>query len=184
MLRAFTVLSLAGATAAASLMFESTSASGSAPPAQVAARALAAAPGLDRRSSVGYADGPQARSQAARDGEYVPLPVGGNFNGIRWEELGAGLSAAQVETVVEYNAFCQWLRATSRDDASDALAVLDAVPQWPAFRDQPDLELLRQIVAEAHAGSGPALGAAMSDCVLSHAREVTYAASLGLQASD
>lgn len=149
-------------------------------PDTVKADSLTAAPTLDRSGSPRYATPAQERAAAQIDGQVVPLPAGGNLAGIRWEEAGAGFSEAEIATVVQYNAFCQWLRAAHDGrDAQTALAVLDDVPMWPGFRDQPDDGLIRQIVAEAHAGSGAALANAVSDCQRSHDREVAYAASRG-----
>ena len=108
------------------------------------------------------------------------MPRGGNVNGIQWEAAGGTFSPAEVETVVESNALCQWLRAL-RDGRSEstALRVLDTAPDWPGLRDQPD-GYTAATVAEIHEGTGPHLSAAMRDCDASHDREVAYAQKRGL----
>src|ERR1700740_2449500 len=53
-----------------------------------------------------YASGAEARAAASSAGKSVPLPRGGNFNGVRWEEAGAGLTDVDVAAVQQYNAAC------------------------------------------------------------------------------
>jgi hypothetical protein len=66
------------------------------PQSESAALRGAPAVGFDKPGRV-FASGAQARSAAAIAGRSVPLPRGGNFNGVRWEEAGAGLTDADVE---------------------------------------------------------------------------------------
>src|SRR5947208_1654696 len=59
--------------------------------------ALAASPGLDRAASNRYGSAAQERAAAQRATQRVPLPAGGNFNGVQWERTDSGLSVAEVE---------------------------------------------------------------------------------------
>jgi hypothetical protein len=174
----------AGVSAALALSGGSHPAAGSSNPQQTKADELAAAPMVDRTAGgPSFTAGDAARGEADRTAARLPLPTGGNFNGIRWEQGGV-LTAAEIEGVLEYNAFCQWIRA-ARDgaDPGTALAVLDDVPRWPAFRETAEADLLSQAVAEARGGSGPVVEGARRDCDGSHGREVAYARERGLTPS-
>ncbi|MDX6640809.1 MAG: hypothetical protein QOF12_1820 [Solirubrobacteraceae bacterium] len=182
--RLLAIIAAAGAAATLALSGGSQPAAGSSNPQQTKADELAAAPMVDRTAGgPSYTAGAAARGQADRTVDRLPLPAGGNFNGIRWEEGGV-LTAAEIEGVLEYNAFCQWIRA-ARDDADPgtALGVLDDVPQWPAFRGTAEADLLSEAVAEARAGSGPVLDGVRRDCDASHGREAAYARERGLTPS-
>jgi hypothetical protein len=182
--RLVAITAAAGAAAALALSGGSQPAAGSSNPQQTKADELAAAPMVDRTAGgPSYAAGDAARGEADRTANRLPLPAGGNFNGIRWEQGGV-LTAAEIEGVLEYNAFCQWIRA-ARDDADPgtALAVLDDVPRWPAFRESAEAGLLSQALAEARAGSGPVVEGVRRDCDGSHEREVAYARERGLTPS-
>lgn len=184
--KAFVLLGLLAAVSllAAALTASAPRADGSETPRNERAEALAAAPAVDRSGGRRYSDAAAMRDAAQGFARRVPFPPNGNANGVRWEEIGDGLDEATVETIVEYNAFCQWLRATRDPDGrTAALAVLDEVPRWPTFRDQPDLGIIRRVIAEAGAGGGPALEETLAECDASHAREVAYAEVLGLPAS-
>jgi hypothetical protein len=112
----------------------------------------------------------------------VPLPRGGNFNGVRWEEAGAGLSDADLQAVQQYNAACQWLRALSDGrETVVARAILADVPSWPSLRGTDKAQLWAAAMADFP--SGPAATALLADCQASHAREVEYAKGLGLAPS-
>jgi hypothetical protein len=125
-------------------------------------------------------DGASARSEAALRGLGIPLPAGGTFNGVRWEQ-GGPVTAAQMDGVLEYNAMCQWLRAW-RDGRQPALAahVLQTVPQWPALRSTPVARTLARVTA---GGRGRLARAVLAGCDASHRREVAYAKELGLTPS-
>jgi hypothetical protein len=125
-----------------------------------------------------------ARLAANARGIAIPLPAGGNFNGIRWELAGKELPSATIDGVLQYNAACQWLR-TWRDGRARALAarVLRSVPSWPAFRGTDAGRSLARVAADAAAGGGETAAAAVAGCDASHAREVAYAASRGLAPS-
>jgi len=150
------------------------------PAAAVQAQALAGAP-----ASVAPArrfDGASARMQATLRGLAVPLPAGGTFNGVRWEQ-GGEVTAAQMDGVLEYNAMCQWLRAW-RDRREPLLAaqILQTVPAWPALRGTEAATTLTRVAAQVQTGHGRAARAVLRDCDASHRREVAYAKELGLPA--
>jgi hypothetical protein len=129
-----------------------------------------------------FASGAAARDAAATAADSVPLPSGGNFNGVRWEEAGAGLSDADVQAVQQYNAACQWLRALGDGrEAVVARAILADVPSWPSLRGTDRAQLWVDAMA-AFPDSEPA-SALLAGCRASHAREVEYARGLGLSLS-
>lgn len=127
-------------------------------------------------------DGASARWEAALRGLGIPLPPGGTFNGVRWEQ-GGDVTAAQMDGVLEYNAMCQWLRAW-RDRREPLLAaqVLQTVPGWPALRGTEAATTLTRVAAQVRRGHGPLAGV-LRDCDASHRREVAYAKELGLPPS-
>jgi hypothetical protein len=148
------------------------------PAAAVQAEALANAP-----APVAPArrfDGASARPAAALRGLGIPLPAGGTFNGVRWEQGGA-VTAAQMDGVLEYNAMCQWLRAwRDRREPGLAAQILQTVPAWPALRGSEAATTLTRVAAQVRSGHGPAARAVLRDCDASHRREVAYAKELGL----
>jgi hypothetical protein len=177
-------VALAGAAALALALSTSSPASGAGTDAGMRAHVLAASPDVNR-AGPSYDGASTARAQADRAVSRIPLPDGGNVNGIEWERAGGVFTAAEIESVVEYNAFCQWLRAARDDrDRAAALEVLGDVPDWPGFRAQPDLGPVRQIVAEAKAGGGEALSGALADCDRSAQQERAYAGSRRLAPTD
>jgi hypothetical protein len=126
----------------------------------------------------------QARRVATERAAGLPLPAGGTLDGVRWE-LGEGVVAeSEIDGVLSYNAACQWLRAW-RDgrDAATALAVLERAPLWPALRGTASGKFVATVAAEAAAGGGETATGMLRDCDASHAREVAYAASIGLRPS-
>jgi hypothetical protein len=169
---ALTVSALAGAAIAAV----------AAPPAPTgsdgAAKALVSA-GLPGGANVNPAG---ARARAGEAG--VPLPAGGTFNGIQFENGGEQITPRELQGVLEYNAACQWLRAW-RDgrDAARALRVLQTVSQWPSLRGTESGEFVGTVAAEAAAGGGSTARAMLTGCDASHAREIEYANRLGLTPS-
>jgi len=130
--------------------------------------------------------GPQeAREAAARAQQTLPLPAGGNFNGIRWEEAGGVFTDADVAFVTQYNATCQWYRALKDGrEAERAARIVQEAPGWPALRDT---EPAAALVAAAHevltGGFGPAAGALLEQCLAAHIREVAWAEQMGLAPS-
>jgi len=121
-----------------------------------------------------------ARAAASERAAAVPLPAGGTFHGIRWELAGA-LTHADIDGVLQYNAACQWLRAW-RDgrERARAVSLLQAVPGWSAMRGTESGEVLSRVAAEVRATGGQTATAMLADCDASHAREVEYAARMGL----
>jgi hypothetical protein len=135
---------------------------------------------LDALGPQAYAPG-SARAGAAVRAAGIPLPAGGNFNGIRWELTDGDIPAGQMDFVLRYNAACQWLRAWRRGSAS-ALGVFRRAVSSPAFRGE-GATRLAGVAAEAGRGGGKDLSAMLADCNASHGREVAYARRLGLAPS-
>jgi hypothetical protein len=151
------------------------------PDAAVQAEALAGAPAPAAARPV-Y-DGASARFQAALRGLGIPLPAGGTFNGVRWEQ-GGEVTAVQMDGVLEYNAMCQWLRAW-RDRREPVLAahILQTVPAWPALRGTEAATTLTRVAGQVQSGRSPPACDVLRDCDASHRREVAYAKELGLTPS-
>jgi hypothetical protein len=167
--------------AAAALVAAACGGSPAAPAGAVArAAALARAP---------LGDGPaypasRARAEARVRAAAVPLPPGGNFNGVRWELAGGELPAATIDAVLEFNAACQWVRRWSEPGGrAQAARVLRSVPAWPAFRGTALGATFARVASEAARGGGAAVEAALAGCRASHAREVAYAGERGLAPS-
>jgi hypothetical protein len=148
-----------------------------------ASRDRAAAPAVTPRPVLD-ALGPQAytpqtaRAGAAVRGADIPLPAGGNFNGIRWEDMQSEIPAATVDTLLQHNAACQWLRAWRRGSGT-ALEVFRRAAAWPALQRSP----IEAVAGEASRGGGRNLTAMLAQCNASHTREVAYARGLGLAPS-
>jgi hypothetical protein len=125
-----------------------------------------------------------ARVIADEVGRDVPLPDGGTFSGIRWEEAGGLFSRTEIAAALQYNASCQWLRAW-RDGRQSGVSVrvLADVPSWPAWRGAETQQVLSRIVADVRARGGEAATAALAGCDASHTREVAFANSRGLAPS-
>jgi len=125
---------------------------------------------------------PVAPTRAVADalGRDIPLPAGGNFSGVRWEQAGE-LSRAQITAVLHYNAACQWLRAWR--DGRAPVTALAGLASWPAWRGTETAKVLAEVEHQARTGGGPLLEGVLRDCDASHAREVEYARSLGLKPS-
>lgn len=178
-----TILACMGALAAAAPFAVSSSAD----PEQAKqhqADALAAAPaGAGFGPADDFDPRAGARAAASRRGSAVPLPEGGNFNGVRWELAGGRIPGGDIETVLEYNAACQWVRALKDGRERDAADhVLHAVPSWPALRAGGAAPAFRQAAGEVLAGRATT-DPVVADCVATHEREVSYSASLGLTPS-
>jgi len=119
-----------------------------------------------------------ARAAVATRGAGIPLPAGGNFNGIRWELLQGEIPAQRVDALMQYNAACQWLRAWRRG-SGNALRVLRGAASWTALRGSP----IAAVAAQASRGKGDDLETMLAQCDASHTREVAYAKQLGLTPS-
>ncbi|MEA2493605.1 MAG: hypothetical protein QOJ29_1516, partial [Thermoleophilaceae bacterium] len=121
-------MTMVGLAAAASAVTGSASATATVPESAPArSEALVLTPAVDFGTPAPFFTARAgARVEASRAATTVPLPDGGNLNGIRWELAGGVVSRTEIQGVVEYNAACQWYRAF-RDgrQADDAAAVLD-----------------------------------------------------------
>ena len=147
--------------------------------ATLQSRQLAAAPDL-ANSGGEELDERRAAAFAADLATRIPLPAGGNFNGIQWSELDGTIGAAFVQAVVEYNAACQWYRAL-RDgrEVADARRVIADVSTWQATRGRETGALAEAVAADVAAGGGEALTGVLRDCDAAHLREVALAAADG-----
>jgi hypothetical protein len=136
-------------------------------------------PVLDALGPQAYPPG-TARAGASARAAGIPLPAGGNFNGIRWELADGEIPAATMDFVLQYNAACQWLRAWRRGSGR-ALTVLRRAASWSAFRGGE--VRLATVAAEASRGGGKDATAMLADCNSTHTREAAYARQLGLTPS-
>jgi hypothetical protein len=143
--------------------------------------ALVAAPAARGFDAPADVPAQTARAVAGGIAGAIPLPPGGSFDGVRWEQAGGVFTTAEIALVLQYNAACQWLRAwrDGRETPTSGLILRD-VPSWPAWRDSETGAFLAQVAADVRAGGGPSAVALLSDCDAAHDREVTYAAGRGL----
>jgi hypothetical protein len=153
-------------------------------PALERSKALVAAPAGDAFAADASIPAVTARAIADELARDVPLPAGGTFSGIRWEEAGGVFSRAEIVGVLEYNAACQWLRAWRDGREKDtAQQVLADVPAWPAWRFAETAGVLGRAVAEVRTGGGEAAAGLLAECDAAHAREGAYASARGLAVS-
>jgi hypothetical protein len=77
-----------------------------------------------------------AHSTADEIGATIPLPASGTFDDLTWNVANAGITRAEMQTVMEYNALCDWERVVEqRGEATETeLRVIETVPSWPSFR--------------------------------------------------
>ncbi len=144
-------------------------------PAEVSAQ-----PDISFREPAVSWSGEQLVKRAALFTSSVPLPTGGNFNGIRWTDLEAATDT-DIRFLLQYNAACQWLRAAAdRRDAANQDAIWSQLPTWPAMRLDGYGEQFQSARAPALQGRDSALS---RRCVESHERETSYARGLGLTPS-
>lgn len=80
-------------------------------------------------------DGEVAWAEAQRRAARIPLPEGGNFNGIEWAKTAPQLTVRDIEEILQYNAYCQWLRAQADGRDPHAARVLAYVPRWPGLKN-------------------------------------------------
>jgi hypothetical protein len=146
--------------------------------------ALTVAPATERFAAVASIPAATARVIADEVARDIPLPAGGTFSGVRWEEAGGVVSMTEIAAVLQYNASCQWLRAwrDHRDQATSERMLAD-IPAWSAWRFAETGAVLAQVSAEVRAGGGEMASAVLADCDASHRREVVYAAARGLPLS-
>jgi hypothetical protein len=183
MRRLIVVAVIAALTTAGSVSAQ-TKTRGSAAPALDRSKALVAAPAGEPFAAVASIPAATAGVIADEVARTVPLPAGGTFGGVRWEEAGGVFSRTEIAAVLQYNASCQWLRAW-RDGREKATSeqVLADVPAWPAWRFAETGAVLGKVAADVRAGGGEMASAVLADCDATHEREATYAAARGLTPS-
>lgn len=93
--------------------------------------------------------------------EAIPLPRGGNFNGLRLRKTFR-VAPGELELVLQFNARCQWLRASVSE--REAEAVFAEANSWPAPRTLPLVPYAKLLI----------------DCQRLHVREVSWARQHGL----
>lgn len=147
--------------------------------AVVQSQALISAPTL-RAADASQLDPAEAASFADDLAARIPVPSGGNFDGIRWSELDGVISSHDIQVVLEYNAACQWFRAL-RDgrQADDARRIISDIPGWQATRGQATADITAAVAADVAAGGGQAFDDVLRDCDAAHEREVEYARDRG-----
>lgn len=152
--------------------------------AQQESKALVATPAAEPFVATAKIPAATARMIADELAGAIPLPAGGTFSGVRWEEAGGVFSRSEISSVLQYNASCQWLRAW-RDgrEKGTSQSVLADIPSWPAWRFAETGAVLGKVAAEVRAGGGAAASAILVDCDASYEREAAYAASRGLPPS-
>lgn len=141
------------------------------------AEALAAAP---VRADVTAFEASAARAVATEYGDRIPLPAGGTFSGIQWEAAAGRIEPSLVDGVLQYNAFCQWLRAHRAGRDPDSGRILAFVLEWPGLRDTDAGAAARLAVGSP---KGPEAVALLQQCDESNAREAAYARANGLPVS-
>ena len=170
---ALIALAAVGATASFTMSVGAQS-SGEDDRARARSRALTTAPTPDPGGRA-YR-GSDAVERAAAIAASIPLPEGGNFEGIRWQEAEGELTEHDIAFVLQYNATCQWHRAR-RDgrEAASAGSVVADTPRWPAFRDTA-LGAALETAGDRGTEESEAL---LADCDATHERELAYAAARG-----
>jgi hypothetical protein len=147
-------------------------------------KALVAAPAASPFVTSAALPAATARVVADELAAAIPLPAGGTFTGVRWEQAGGVFSRADIIGVLQYNAACQWLRAWRDGRDRDLPArVLADVPAWPAWRFGDGAPVFAALAADVRAGGGRTASALLAGCDASHEREITYAAARGLASS-
>jgi hypothetical protein len=123
----------------------------------------------------------EARAAVVELGKDIPLPDGGNFNGIRWEELEGAITSQMISTMLQYNAACQWWRAEAGGHADGiGQEIADDIPRWNAIRGTEASDLAVEVGDDLRRGGGPVASAVVADCEASREREARYAADRGL----
>ncbi|HEX8082657.1 MAG TPA: hypothetical protein VF529_00095 [Solirubrobacteraceae bacterium] len=127
-------------------------------------------------NSTYFATPAEARSAAATLAAGIPLPAGGNFNGIHWEDIPDGISEGSLLDVLHHNAWCQWTRALAEGrEADTARAVLADFESWPTIRGGVEASHAHDV-----AEGGEAFDAQLAACRGTHTRQVAYAKRKGL----
>lgn len=135
---------------------------------------LAAAAPIEFGETATRWNGPALVARAELLGQAVPLPAGGNFNGIRWKDM-QDAGDQDIQFLLQVNAACQWLRAAAdQRDAAASSQILREIPQWPALRDGELGDAFRSAFAQA-ASPGTADSAQLQQCREAQQRQVAYA---------
>jgi hypothetical protein len=114
----------------------------------------------------------------------TPLPDGGNFNGIRWDELDFSVTENNVRTLLQHNAACQWWRAAhDRREAGAADAIVADIPRWSGIRTTETAPVARKVAEQLPGGQGNELEAMLGECVAVQQRGSEYARARGLTVS-
>jgi hypothetical protein len=102
----------------------------------------------------GYVVGEQLiRARAGELAGEVPLPPGGSFVDIHWENLGAATDA-QIETLLQANASCDWYRyALAHPEDGEARTIVAEIPRWSGIRGL-DLRIPAVRIADDVAAGG------------------------------
>jgi hypothetical protein len=90
--------------------------------------------------AVAYRTVSDLSAAGARLAQSIPLPPGGSFDVINWQAAAdqGGDTEGGIESVLEYQASCQWYRYALLHPAStDALTVMQDIASWPTFRANP-----------------------------------------------
>lgn len=157
-------------------------ASGAAPDASVEGDALTTAPAITFTDD-GAAVGNDVAARAATLAGQVPLPTGGNFNGVRWGDLHSATDD-DIAFILQFNAACQWLRAIADNrDAAAAIEMWKDIPAWPAMRRSGNGAVFAAAIDQLSSTDEPHASLVLESCRESHVRETSYAAAHDLTPS-
>lgn len=120
-------------------------------------------------------EGSELSQRAATLAQRVPLPTGGNFNGIRWNDLHTATDD-DINFILQFNAACQWLRAAAdQRDTKDASAIWKLIPTWPAMQRGGNGDMFLAALGQLWAAGTSEEPVALTACRESHERETLYA---------
>ncbi len=123
--------------------------------------------------------GSELSQRAVTLGQRVPLPTGGNFNGIRWNDLQTATDD-DINFILQFNAACQWLRAAAdQRDVEATAAIWKLIPAWPAMRRGGNGDVFLAALARLSVGGTNEASVALTVCRESHERESMYATGHG-----
>jgi len=147
-----------------------------------ASQALSSAPTVDDATNPGrLLAQEQAQQEAAvLAGTTIPLPQGGNFNGIRWEDLPDPMPENSLINMLQHNAACQWYLAL-RDgrELESARQIARDLPNWSALRSTGDQDPAVQAARNFATGQGTD-DHALQICRDTRQRQISYATAHGL----
>lgn len=123
--------------------------------------------------------GSELSERAATLGQRVPLPTGGNFNGVRWNDLQTATDD-DINFILQFNAACQWLRAAADQRDPEATgAIWKLIPVWPAMRRGGNGDVFLAALARLSSAGTNEVSVALTMCRESHERESLYATDHG-----